>query len=52
MTDHRARSGPHAAGATYVDHGLRRQGVDPGQVQPDHAVAGEPASLALALVRA
>jgi len=50
MTNHRARHGPHAPGATCVDHGLNEQLVDLGEVQMDYATLGDPSSPALLLI--
>jgi pimeloyl-ACP methyl ester carboxylesterase len=39
MTNHRARYGPHNPDATYVDHGLKEQTADVGEVQINYATA-------------
>ena len=50
MTNHRARYGPHDPAATYVDHGLKEQVVDLGEVQMNYATLGDRSSPALLLI--
>ena len=50
MTDHRARYGPHAPEATYVEHAVPEHLVDLGEVQMGYATLGDPSAPALLLV--
>jgi pimeloyl-ACP methyl ester carboxylesterase len=50
VTDHRARYGPDNPGETYVAHAFAEQLVDLGEIEMNHATAGDPASPALLLV--
>src|SRR6516162_10793059 len=48
--DHRGRYGPHAPDDTYVEHAYPEQLVDLGEVQLNHATAGDPSNRALLLI--
>ncbi len=50
MADHRARYGPHDPDETYVSHPFTEQVVDLGEIEMNHAIAGDPSSPALLLI--
>jgi pimeloyl-ACP methyl ester carboxylesterase len=49
-TDHRGRYGPHAPDVTYVAHAFGEQLVDLGEIEMNHATAGDATKPALLLI--